>query len=117
MIAKNIHPDFQRERLSPHFVYESYDAESGLFFNRGSVGFDLIANPMPGADLTAETEIADFIANSENLPNGASIQILLIASNNVKFLLDRWAGERKGEVYMEMAKRRCDFLKKKANNG
>ena len=114
MIAKNIHPDFRRERLAPHFVYESFDAESGLFFNRGSVGFVLIANPMPGADLTAETEIADFIANSENLPNGASIQILLIASNNVKFLLDRWAGERKGEIYREMAKRRCDFLEKKA---
>ncbi|MCP5363374.1 MAG: TraC family protein [Rickettsiaceae bacterium] len=114
MLAKNIHPDFQRERLSPHFVYESFDAESGLFFNRGSVGFVLIANPMPGAELTAETEIADFIANSENLPNGASIQILLIASNNVKFLLDRWAGERKGEIYREMAKRRCDFLEKKA---
>lgn len=114
MIAKNIHPDFQRERLSPHFVYESYDAESGLFFNRGSVGFVLIANPIPGADLTAETEIADFIANSENLPNGASVQILLIASNNVKFLLDRWSGERKREIYREMAKRRCDFLQKKA---
>ena len=114
MLAKNIHRDFQRERLSPHFVYESYDEESGLFFNRGSVGFVLIANTLPGADLTAEAEIADFIANSENLPNGASIQILLIASNDVSFLLDRWAGERKGEVYMEMAKRRCDFLKKKA---
>ena len=37
MPAKDIHPDFQRERLSPHFVYESYDAESGLFFNRDSV--------------------------------------------------------------------------------
>ena len=114
MLAKNIHPDFRRERLAPHFVYESYDAESGLFFNRGSVGFVLIANPMPGAELTAETEIADFIANSENLPNGASIQILLIASNNVKFLLDRWANERTGDIYREMAKRRCDFLEKKA---
>jgi conjugal transfer ATP-binding protein TraC len=86
MLAKNVHPDFQRERLSPHFVYESYDDESGLFFNRGSVGFVLIANPLPGADLTAEGEIADFIANVENLPNGSSIQILMISSSDINFL-------------------------------
>jgi conjugal transfer ATP-binding protein TraC len=114
MLAKNVHPDFQRERLSPHFVYESYDDESGLFFNRGSVGFVLIANPLPGADLTAEGEIADFIANVENLPNGSSIQILMISSSDINFLLNRWKNERQGEIYQEMAKRRCDFLAKKA---
>lgn len=114
MIAKNIHEDFARERLSPHFVYESYDDESGLFFNRGSVGFVLIANPLPGAEVTAENEIADFIANSENLPNGSSIQILMIGSSDINFLLDRWKNERKGDVYIEMAKRRCDFFQDKA---
>jgi conjugal transfer ATP-binding protein TraC len=114
MLAKNIHPDFNRERLSPHFVYESYDAESGLFFNRGSVGFVLIANPLPGADLTAEGEIADFIAGSENLPNGSSIQILMIGSSDINFLLNRWKAERTGEIYTEMAERRCAFFMKKA---
>ena len=114
MPAKDIHPDFQRERLSPHFVYESYDAESGLFFNRGSVGFVLIANPLPGTDITAEDEIADFIANNENLPNGSSIQILMMGTSDIGYLLERWRRERKGDVYMEMAKRHCDFLNKKA---
>jgi conjugal transfer ATP-binding protein TraC len=114
MLVKNIHPDFQRERLSPHFVYESYDEESGLFYNRGSVGFVLIANPLPGADLTAEAEIADFIANKENLPNGSSIQILNIGSSDIRFLLERWKNERVGDVYQEMAKRRCEFLAMKA---
>lgn len=113
MLAKNVHTNFQRERLSPHFVYESYDDESGLFFNRGSVGFVLIANPLSGADLSAEGEIADFIA-SENLPNGSSIQILMIGSSDVSFLLNRWKNERQGEIYTEMAKRRCSFLEKKA---
>ena len=88
-MAKNIHSDFVRERLSPHFVYESYDEESGLFFNRGSVGFVLIANPLPGADLTAESEIADFISNTDNLPDGSSIQILMIGSSNISFLLNQ----------------------------
>lgn len=114
MLAKNIHPDFQRERLSPHFVYESYDATNGLFFNRGSIGFVLIANPLPGADLTAEGEIADFIANNENLPDGASLQTLMIGSSDISFLLERWSNERHGEIYKEMAKRRCDFLNRKA---
>ena len=115
MLAKNIHPDFQRERLSPHFVYESYDAESGLFYNRASVGFVLVANPLPGTDLTAQGEIADFIANSENLPDGSSLQILMIGTSDISFLLDRWARERKGEVYEEMARKRCAFLQKKAD--
>jgi len=114
VLAKNIHADFQRERLSPHFVYESYDKESGMFFNRGSVGFVLIANPLPGADATAEDEIADFIANGDNLPNGSSIQILMIASSDINFLLNRWKNERVGDIYCAMAERRCDFLNKKA---
>ena|GEM_PF-2474614 len=115
MQAKKVHPDFQRERLSPHFVYESYDAESGLFYNRASVGFVLVANPLPGTDLTAQGEIADFIANSENLPDGSSMQILMIGTSDISFLLDRWARERKGEVYEEMARKRCVFLQKKAD--
>lgn len=114
MLAKDVHANFQRERLSLHFVYESYDSESGLFFNRGSVGFVLIANPLPGADITAESEIADFIANEENLPNGSSIQILMIGSSDVNYLLDRWKNVRRGEIYVEMAKRRCEFLNNKA---
>lgn len=114
MLAKKIHADWARHRLSPHFVYESYDPESGLFFNRGSVGFVLVANPLPGADLTAQGEIADFVANSENLPDGSSLQILMIGTNDISFLLQRWARERKGAVYEEMARRRCEFLQKKA---
>jgi len=116
MLAKNIHADFQRERLAPHFVYESYDADSGLFYNRGSLGFVLIANPLPGAEVTAQGEIADFIANSENLPDGSSIQILKIGGGDINFLLNRWARERKGEVYEELAKKRCDFFRKKARS-
>ncbi|KJV73689.1 putative conjugative transfer protein [Orientia tsutsugamushi str. UT76] len=33
----SIHKDFDRERFSKHFVYESYDDENQLFFNRGSI--------------------------------------------------------------------------------
>lgn len=117
MFAKNVHRDFQRERLSPHFVYESYDESNGFFYNRGSIGFVLIANPLPGADLMAEGEVADFIANSENLPDGSTLQILMIGSSDISFLLNRWKKERVGEVYIELAKRRCEFLAQKAKEG
>ena len=65
ILAKNIRPDFQRERLSPHFVYESYDVESGLFYNRASVGFVLVANPLPGTESKVLT--MESITNAEDM--------------------------------------------------
>ncbi|MDC0864369.1 TraC family protein [Rickettsiaceae bacterium] len=114
MLAKEIHKDFQRERLAPHFVYESYDKETGIFFNRNSLGFVLIANPLAGASITAQGELADYIASSENLPDGSTLQVLMTASSDISFLLNRWSNERCGEVYKEMALKRSNFLKKKA---
>lgn len=38
----------------------------------------------------------------------------MIGSSDISFLLDRWQNERKGDVYIEMAKRRCDFFQEKA---
>lgn len=117
MIARKLNAEFQRPCLSPYFVYESYDEESGFFFNRGSTGFVLIANPLAGTELTAENEIAEFIGNSGNLPNGSSLQVLMIGSSDVSFLLNRWKNERKGEIYEELARKRCEFIEKKAKEG
>ncbi|MFP3034684.1 MAG: TraC family protein, partial [Candidatus Tisiphia sp.] len=47
----DIHKDFTRTSLAKHFVYESYDQDSGLFFNRASVGFVLLGWPLVGASL------------------------------------------------------------------
>ena len=58
MIPK-VHKDFRRDRLSPHFVYESFDAKSGLFFNRGSIGFVLEGWPLVGTEITAQGEMAE----------------------------------------------------------
>ena len=62
----NIHQDFSRERLAKHFVYESYDEKSQLFYNRGSVGFVLLGWPLVGTTLQAQGEIAEFLKNDEN---------------------------------------------------
>ena len=54
----DIHKDFARNRQSPHFVYESFDEETGLFFNRGSIGFVLHGWPLVGTSLQAQDEMS-----------------------------------------------------------
>jgi conjugal transfer ATP-binding protein TraC len=73
----DVHADFVKERLSPHFVYESYDSDSKLYYNRGSVGFILQCWPLVGASLQAQGEISEFLKEQENLPQGASFQSIM----------------------------------------
>ena len=72
-----VHKDFDRNRLSPHFVYESYDEKTKLFFNRGSIGFVLQGWPLVGATLQAQNEISEFLKEEDNLPGGASFQVIM----------------------------------------
>ena len=113
MLAQT-HVDFQRERLAPHFVYESYDQASKLFYNRGSVGFVFLAWPLVGTNLLAQGEIDDFLKEDDNLPNGSSLQVLMIGWNDIDYHLTNWANKRKGEVFCELAKKRSAFLSKQA---
>lgn len=110
----NSHEDFARERLAEHFVYESYDEESELFFNRGSVGFVLLGWPLVGASLQAQSEIAEFLKSDENLPAGSSFQVLMIGSHHVEYFLNNWQLHRAGKIFIELAKKRTEFLKQKA---
>ncbi|WP_341752546.1 MULTISPECIES: TraC family protein [unclassified Candidatus Tisiphia] len=114
MKAKIIHQDFSRERLAKHFVYESYDEDSGLFFNRGSVGFVLLGWPLVGTNVQAQGEIAEFLKNDENLPDGSSLQVLMIGSDDIEHFLTSWQLHRKGEIFIELARKRTEFLQKKA---
>lgn len=108
------HKDFARERLTRHFVYESYDEESGLFFNRGSSGFVLLGWPLVGASMQAQGEIAEFLKNDENLPTGSSLQVLMIGSHHVEHFLTNWQLHRKGEIFARLATKRAKFLQQKA---
>ncbi|KJW06080.1 F pilus assembly Type-IV secretion system for plasmid transfer family protein, partial [Orientia tsutsugamushi str. UT144] len=106
----SIHKDFDRERFSKHFVYESYDDETQLFFNRGSIGFVLLAWPLVGASVSAQNEIAEFLKSDENLPAESSLQVLMIGSNNIENFLSNWQSYRKGEIFIELANKRTEFL-------
>ncbi|WP_371220800.1 TraC family protein [Orientia tsutsugamushi] len=110
----SIHKDFDRERFSKHFVYESYDDETQLFFNRGSIGFVLLACPLAEASVSAQNEIAEFLKSDENLPAESSLQVLMIGSNNIENFLSNWQSYRKGEIFIELANKRTEFLRDQA---
>lgn len=116
MLAK-VHEDFRRERLAPHFVYESYDETSGLFFNRASVGFVLVGSPLVGASLQAQSEIAEFLKDEDNLPCGSSIQVLMIGTDQIDHFLDNWLKFRTEDIFKTLAEKRVEFFKKKAKEG
>ncbi|KJV54857.1 F pilus assembly Type-IV secretion system for plasmid transfer family protein [Orientia chuto str. Dubai] len=101
----SIHRDFDRERLSRHFVYKSYDEETQLFFNRRSIG--LLAWLLVGA--TVQAQIAEFLKNDENLPAASSLQVLMIGSHHIEHFLNNWQSYRKGKIFVELAKRRAEF--------
>ena len=109
-----VHPDFAKERLSPHFVYESYDDESKLFYNRGSVGFVLQGWPLVGTTLQAQSEISEFLKEEENLPQGSSFQVIMLGSRHVDGFLKNWASYRDGDIFKNLAQRRMNFLKNRA---
>lgn len=116
MLAK-VHKDFSRQRLSLHFVYESYDEATQLFFNRASVGFVLLGNPLVGTSLHAQGEIAEFLKDEENLPAGSSLQVLMIGSDQIEHFLNNWKSYRHGEIFEELASKRAEFFRKKAKEG
>lgn len=108
------HKDFTRERLSPHFVYESFDEKNNLFFNRGSIGFVLKGWPLVGTSLQAQGEISEFLKNEDNLPSGASFQVAMFGTSNIEAFLENWSSFRREEIFKTLAKYRTDFLRKRA---
>lgn len=108
----NIHHDFDRNRLSTHFVYESYDETNQLFFNRGSIGFVLKGWPLVGASMQEQGEISEFLKEEDNLPQGAAFQVMMIGTSHIDGYLNYWRSVREGEIFQKLAKRRTDFLKK-----
>lgn len=105
------------ERHSLHGVlpYETYDSDTGLFYNRDTVGFMLYANP--ATSLSPEKlRVLNGLFNQAH-PAETLIQVSLIADNNIDYILDQWA-EGKSEVenpihreiFETLAKNRTNYL-------
>ncbi len=111
-----ITPNFRRHRLAPHFVYESFDPKNQLFFNRNSAGFVLEGWPLVGASLQAQNEISEFLKEEDNLPDGASLQVIMCGSSNINSYLQHWVNVRADGIFKTLAEQRAEVLRQKALN-
>lgn len=101
-------------RLHQVLPYETYDPESQLFYNEETTGFVLLADPIVGAGMQDQQQMNQFFGQEHNLPEGASLQFLLIASPCIGPHLRYWQEARIGGVFQKLALKRSEFLAKKA---
>lgn len=101
-------------RLHELLAYESYDQKTQLFFNEDTTGFVLLANPIVGAGLDDQQHMAQFFRQEQNLPEGAALQFLLMASPHIESALNLWQDSRVSDVFRKLAHRRAQFITAKA---
>jgi conjugal transfer ATP-binding protein TraC len=107
---KNI--GLHRPRLSNYFVYDAYEVDNYLFFNRGSIGFVMEGWCLVGTDLRAQGEIADFLKRPDMLKEGDSLEVLMVGRDKVSSQLGAWVSARKGDIYTSLATARKEHLEK-----
>ena len=74
--------------LADYLKYEFYSPDSGVFYNKNSLGCFFEVEPLVGSDLALEKNLKLFFNNE--LPAGVQIQFLVVASNQVEDILARW---------------------------
>ncbi len=102
--------------LSDLLLYEFCDDESGVFFNKGSIGCWFEINPIVGSNDSIEKNLTLFFA--DELPEGGYLQFLIVASNDVSQILNMWEEGRSfgGEPIKQLTKYRRHFIEDLANN-
>jgi conjugal transfer ATP-binding protein TraC len=85
-------------RLHHLLPYESFDPETQLFYNNDATGFALIANPIVGANLEDQQQMAEFFRQNGYLSEGTSLQFLLFASPYIGEQLDFWTASRAADA-------------------
>jgi conjugal transfer ATP-binding protein TraC len=90
-------------RLRTLLPYEGYDPETKLFFNKGTTGFVLIGDPLVGASLKDQGQMADFFRQDHHLVEGTSLQFLLWASPRIRPFFNHWLHYKEGEVFHKLA--------------
>jgi conjugal transfer ATP-binding protein TraC len=80
--------------LADCLLYDYFDDVSGIAFNKGSIGFMLEINALIGSDAGIEKNLTLFF--NDELPSDGYLQFLVIASNDISEVLDRW---QEGRVY------------------
>lgn len=104
-------------KLSGFLPYESYDADSDMYFNKDSVGF--VLDCMPSTGLTEQNlNVLNGIFCMQH-PADATIQVTLYADPNVENLYDVWrqnkqmcANKDVSEIFSLLADNRIEYYKK-----
>lgn len=91
--------------------YESFDAETGSYVNKGSTGFVLDCEPLTGANEETIRILASEL--TESLPEQASMQCLLWASPNIEASLAHWQASRDSasEIHQTLVRRRSEYIR------
>lgn len=79
--------------LSDCLLYDYFDDSIGLAFNKDSLGFFLEINAQVGSEAGIEKNLTMFF--NDELPKDGYLQFLVIASNDIEPVLDRWQMGRK----------------------
>lgn len=79
--------------LSELLLYKYCDDKSGVFFNEGSISCWFEIDPIVGSNESIEKNLTLFFA--DEIPEGGYLQFLIIASNDVSHILNRWESGRR----------------------
>ncbi len=96
------------------FPYETYDPQTQLFRNQGSIGFVLETLPLTGASEEMQKEVSSLFQYI--LPEESSLQTILWADPHIGNLCDTWKDARCNQkpIIQKLALKRSEFLKNMA---
>jgi conjugal transfer ATP-binding protein TraC len=113
--VKSINKFTQRHSFASLLPYESYDKETGIFFNRDTVGFVLYCIPATAIS-ASELKVLNGIYSMQHKAN-TSIQTTLYGDPNIEPIMENWKNfgslpkEHKFKPMLDMlAQNRVDFM-------
>jgi len=106
----------ERHTLTSLMPYESYDEETGLYFNEDSIGFNIFCIAATGLD-DEKLAIINGIYNQTHKA-GTLIQVSLFTDPNIEPLLEEWRNNKFNvsdpevlEIIKLLANNRVNYLK------
>ena len=98
--------------LADCLLYDYFDDETHIAFNKGSLGFFMEVNALVGSDTSIEKNLTLFF--NDELPAGGYLQFIVVASHNIEPVLERWESGRKygGKELARLTYYRKDFVRK-----
>ena len=102
--------------LADCLLYDYFDDETNIAFNKGSLGFFVEINALVGSDSAIEKNLTLFF--NDELPKDGCLQFLVIASNNIESILKRWEEGRQygGEELKRLTYYRRHFIENAARD-